>query len=210
MTTEDNGKPQKRERFTSDTVNLIIAGCAVLISAASFIATYVQSEAALRQVKAETWPILQLDHGNVNDEGDSEIYMDLHNVGVGPAKIKSFQLMLRNRVISGAQILPKLAYDENVTQDETGSFLTDVISPKTLPDGSKKTVFSVRKSNKNLAVWSALNEVRWALKASACYCSLFDECFETDFVNEPIEVQMCMADEHSFNSYRTVTQPAAK
>jgi len=200
MTEKDSKQLASPKRVRKDTLNLIIAGCAVLISAASFVATYVQSEAALRQVKAETWPILQLDHGNVNEEGDLEVYMYLQNVGVGPANVKNFNIKYRDKVIPNAGALPRLMYDEEISRDEVGQFITDVVSPRTIPDGASQIVFSLPRTTKNLALWATLNDVRWNLKAEACYCSLFDECFETDFVSEPKEVKMCVAEGNSSSS----------
>src|SRR6185369_16176359 len=39
-----------------------------------------------RLVKANSVPLLQFDHGNVNDQGKSEIYLAVRNARTGPAR----------------------------------------------------------------------------------------------------------------------------
>ena len=77
--------------FTSDKLNLMLALCAILISSASFYATYLQADAAKKQVKATTWPWLTFNTGNYNgEEKTMEINFTIKNSGVGPALIKQF------------------------------------------------------------------------------------------------------------------------
>ena len=65
-----NTKPRLKQRkawFTNERLNLFLALCAI-ISAASFYATYLQANAAERQVKAATWPWLEVMTGNYDEE----------------------------------------------------------------------------------------------------------------------------------------------
>ena len=89
---EDKSIKQKEKhnnRLTGEKLNFIIAICAILISAASFYATYLQADAANKQVKAMTLPMVQYEHGNANSRDEAEINFSLVNAGVGPAMIKS-------------------------------------------------------------------------------------------------------------------------
>ena len=75
--------------LTNERLNLFLALCAIIISAASFYATYLQANAAERQVKAATWPWLEVMTGNFNEEKNSEeITFYIKNSGSGPAIIK--------------------------------------------------------------------------------------------------------------------------
>ena len=49
--------------ISSQRLNLILALCAILISAASFYATYLQADSAEKQVKAMTLPLIGSDEG---------------------------------------------------------------------------------------------------------------------------------------------------
>jgi len=70
-TTQQNTQPASNQRkawFTNERLNLFLALCAIIISAASFYATYLQASAAERQVKAATWPWLEVMTGNFNEK----------------------------------------------------------------------------------------------------------------------------------------------
>lgn len=204
-------KPQEREerlpgktgRPSKDTLNLIVAVCAVLISAASFVATYVQSEAALQEVKAETWPFLQIDHGNVDpDTNADDIYYYLENAGVGPAYVKSFILRYEDKpVLSFPNFVRTCCLAEGEKIGATtaeGSVqvrgVTDTPSNLILPSGGQVAVFVVQSEKNSQEIWKRIDNARWKLKAKACYCSILEECFETNFVDDPIEVKVCRRD----------------
>lgn len=195
MAVEEEQKKRLIKRPSQDHLNLVIALCAVLISAASFIATYVQSEASLNQVKAETWPYLQIDHGNLDDNLQKEVYYILENVGVGPAKVKSFRIKLQDQYLHNSSHLVQLVFDEDGNAGcDKKCIITNTVSPKILPQGDSLKLFSLLPDEDNLPLWYTLNTIRWRLKPEACYCSLLDECFETNFDTEPTPVDECKVD----------------
>ena len=191
----------KKKRFDKDSINLMVAVCAVLISAASFYATYVQSTAAERQVKAETWPYLQINSGNYNDDKEElELYWRLQNAGVGPAHVKTFQMYYEGkavRTINSVIGLCCLAEDETPfdeqgrVKEKFSKILTGNPMPAIIPAGEEKLIFAVPRTDSNQDLWNMLDIERFKLTATGCYCSLLDECFETDFENEPVEVDFC-------------------
>lgn len=184
----------------------MIAVSAVLISAASFVAAYVQSEAALRQVKAETWPYLQLDHGNTDETGQSRaIYFRLANAGVGPARVKAFSFQYEGKSAANPQ---RFLYDCCVPKDmdqasfrklliESGlSIVTDDVPP-IIPDGGDILLFNfpLREGREQDAIWQEiwrnLDRARNNISATACYCSLLGECYQSNLRDDPIEVKAC-------------------
>ncbi|WP_417449185.1 hypothetical protein [Kordiimonas sp.] len=197
---EDNhsiaSAPERGWRLSKDTLNLVIAVCAVLISAASFVASYMQSEAAFRQVKAETWPYLQLDSGNVDSvTGDRIITVKLENVGVGPADVKSFELYYKDEHVKTVyQFIPMCcaaASDMRMPALTAAGFITSTPAPKILASGAASLVFALPETTENAALWAVLDKARFDLRARGCYCSLLGECYETDFVSAPIGVEAC-------------------
>ena len=189
---------QRGRRPSKDTLNLVIAVCAVLISAASFVASYMQSEAAFRQVQAETWPYLQIESGNTSGTGvedDRFITYSLANVGVGPADVKSFELYYDGnhiKTINDLMPLCCMTVDEDYDdQLRAAGFVTSTPAPKILASGGNAYVFGLPLRDHNSELWSKLDRARFKLKAKACYCSLLGECYETDFVSSPVEVTMC-------------------
>lgn len=193
---EDKAKNGRRVIFSLDSLNLIIAVSAVFISAASFVATYIQSDASLRQVKAETWPYLQIDSSNYNSDTREQIIMfEVENAGVGPANLKQFELYyegsrMRN-VVDFVKACCSAVLEEHDFPKEALMFTTDSPSPAIIPAGDKELVFSMLQTSLNGPLWTAIDTARWKLTAKGCYCSLLDECFETDFKAEPVAVNAC-------------------
>jgi len=194
---------EKKKWLDKENINLIVAVCAVLISAASFYATYVQSTVAERQVRAETWPYIQISSGNYDMEKEQQrVYVVAENVGVGPAHLVSFQLFYNKESVANiSQLIAKccLGDDENRrdqdgrTKPEYGAIITTSPSPGILPAGELKTAFSLVATDKNQVFWEKLNKARFKLTGKACYCSLLDECFETKLYGEPVPVKACRA-----------------
>lgn len=192
---------EQRKWLDKENVNLMVAVCAVLISAASFYATYIQSTAAERQVKAETWPYIQISSGNYDLEKEQQrIYVVVENAGVGPAQLVSFQLSYKGEVVRNITQLVKsccLSDGENwrdeqgKTKPEYRSVITSSPSPSIVPAGAEKTAFSLILTDANKVFWQRLDRARFDLTATACFCSLLDECFETEFYGEPVPVKAC-------------------
>ena len=79
--------------LSTERLSLVLAICAILVSVASFYATYLQADSAKKQVKAMTLPLLQFHHGNYAEQDDKQrLTFGLKNAGVGPAIIKSVML----------------------------------------------------------------------------------------------------------------------
>jgi len=203
---KENEPSGASRRPSKDTLNLVIAVCAVLISAASFIATYVQSKAALQEVKAETWPYLQIDNGNFDSTlRERVIYVYLENAGVGPAQVKQFSLFLEGKPVTSFYQFVRACCEEDwrllaeqVGDEEAAMHalfpVTDSPAPALLPAGSKALAFSVPFNAETEAFWRSIDEARRGLTAEACYCSLLDECYRTNFEEDPVPVQYCRLD----------------
>lgn len=195
-------KSKWRGRINKDTLNLVIAVCAVLISAASFYATFLQAQSEEKQVKASTWPYLQFSNGNFNPEtNEAEIFLKVNNVGVGPAMLKNFTMEYQG--IKSQNIYDILLdccapegndrswFAETGAREKVGFIVTDVINNRILPADGELLVMSLKRTDNNGAFWDIFNDVRWQIKGEACYCSLLDDCYQTDFVSDPNPVQTC-------------------
>ncbi len=198
----------KGGRLSKDTLNLIIAACAVLISAASFVATYLQSDAAYRQVKAETWPYLQLSSSNYDMGSDSKVIsLNLENAGVGPAAVKSFTLYYDKQPVETVwHLLLACCTDEGTDRmtfvqayidgSPEAPIITSGASGQIMPSGNGAGLFIMPRDASNAELWERLDKARHKLEGRACYCSLLEECYMTDFKSDPVEVKMCPANPH--------------
>src|ERR1700754_4434665 len=49
-----------------------------------------------RLVRANSVPLIQFDTGNITQEGQSDLYLEVANVGTGPARIVWFEIQQEN------------------------------------------------------------------------------------------------------------------
>jgi len=179
--------------------DLIVPVAVLFISIASLL-TSLQSEKSMhalveqntRLVSAQSTPLLMLDTSNLDESGKFAISMTLSNVGTGPAQIAWFRVVDSEGIdYRGGQLYERIA-----KLDPHASFTSQQISGTLMRSGSDRLVFKWPKPTGALALaeWEKLNKTRFSLHASACYCSIFDECKTTDFGDShPKAVSSCEA-----------------
>ena len=143
-----------------------------------------------RLVAAQSTPLLMLDTSNLDDNHKPAISMTLSNVGTGPAQIAWFRVtdVEGNGYSNGL-------YERLAKLDPHLQFTSQQISGTLIRSGNERFVFNWPRpasSEPALAEWNKLNSSRFQLHASACYCSIFDECRVTDFgESRPKPVASC-------------------
>lgn len=188
---EQDKNTKDQQGFTSQKLNFTLAICAILISAASFYATYLQASAAEKQVKAMTLPLIQFITGNASeDSNESILAFNIHNGGVGPALIKSMRFSYQNQkyqnfnhflqaCCSEEFTAYKKIMDQGVARDE-GLFTTRKIVNTILPSQESNAFYQLYLGEKSKEFWHKLNNERFKLDVEICYCSLLDECYITE------------------------------
>lgn len=184
-------------------LNFIVAVSAILISGASFYATYLQANSAEQQVKAMTWPLIEFTHGNYDSESrEKMLTLTLKNEGVGPAIIKSVVYLYQGKsfpslshVITACCEEENTEYEENVKGNteniDAWTLTTQVIDNTILPVGGEVDFFSLLNHPGNEVFWKAINAARWNLQLDVCYCSLLENCYVTDRPGSVTEVASC-------------------
>ena len=168
-------------------VDLVIAGSAILISVVSLMVSIEHGrtmeklvEANAVQVRASTLPILRFQHGNLDDRtGKPSIHFDLINGGTGPAVIEAFRLFYRDRPMARpGQLLDACCGRSSAHQ---AVWIINRVGGLTLPAGQSTPPLTVPREETDHAVFAALDRRRYEVSAKACYCSVLDECWITDF-----------------------------
>ncbi len=167
--------------------DFIVPVAVLCISIASLL-TSLQSEKSMhalveqnrRLVDAQSTPLLMLDTGNMETSGEPVLSMTLSNVGTGPARIGWFRVSDdQGSDYSGGGLTQRVG-----KIDGSLPVTSQQISATLMRSGDDRTVFKWPKpvrSEAGLAEWNKLNATRFRLHASACYCSIFDECRTTEF-----------------------------
>ncbi len=176
-------------------IEMIVATAAVLISIASFFLAWKQTRAMDAQVKAMTWPYLQLESGNFDDDTHApEVSLSVRNTGVGPTRVAWFVLTHDGRSIASFGDLALsccLDPDEDPSRIAEFPGVTNDPSPSLIPAGEERLVFRMPRDGTPETFWKRLDAARWKLRAKACYCSILDECWMTDFESESRSVARC-------------------
>lgn len=184
-------------RLRSD---IVIGVAALVVSAASLVTIIRHAMIMNKMLAAETLPYLEMEDGNVMDDLTAGIYFELRNSGVGPARIETFQLFYKDKPISDWFVLLEkccgLDRTGLITSEDfeaaVGFLVTADAAPIMLPQNSRRPLLRYEKNLANQSIYAALNTERRFISARACYCSVFDECWVTDFKDfHPTSVKSC-------------------
>lgn len=184
-----NGQTETGASRSAERLNFIIAMCAILISAASFYATYLQADAAEKQVKAMTMPLIQYGHGNVLNDSERAVNFSLKNAGVGPALIKQVSFQHEGQSYDTLfKVLDHCCQTEvqsflqatEQLDSELPQFITSPVLNTIIPGQDSLMFMRLNWHPGNDPLWQRINALRFQIKFKACYCSLLDECYQTD------------------------------
>lgn len=202
---ESNKNAKEEQGFTTQRLNFVLAICAILISAASFYATYLQASAAEKQVKAMTLPLLQYQTGNYDNKINKQIIsFGISNAGVGPALIKKIDFRYNGKEIDDILHFFESCCEKEYkafrakvypTMDKTqGGFMTSFILDTIIPPQDNIAFYQLYHGEISKEFWTKLNDTRFQLKVSICYCSLLDECFYMEENSTVKPVKFCPVD----------------
>jgi hypothetical protein len=195
-----NLKP-KELKSSGEKLNFIIAVCAILISGASFYATYLQADAANKQVKAMTLPMIQYSHGNAYGDDEKTITFSLKNAGIGPALLRSVEFIYQDNSYSGifkvltdccSPMVSKFYSKEKQAAGELPGIITSPLVNTIIPGQEDMVFLKFKYAEDTKELWELLNDIRFDLGFKACYCSMLDECYTVNENAEIKAVQVCL------------------
>ncbi|GJM06142.1 MAG: hypothetical protein DHS20C09_21380 [marine bacterium B5-7] len=199
-TEKNNSLSQKVAKTSGERLNFIIAVCAILISAASFYATYLQADAANKQVKAMTLPMIQYGHGNALGDDEKVINFSLKNAGIGPALLRSVEFSYQGKTYENIfQILKdccgavteKYYTKEKQAADELPQFITSPLLNNIIAGQDNLIFLKFKYADDTKELWELLNDIRFDFGFKACYCSMLEECYVVNDQAETHEVKAC-------------------
>ncbi|MBQ4839035.1 MULTISPECIES: hypothetical protein [Pseudoalteromonas] len=208
-------KPKLKLRLSRSKMNSILALCAILISAASFYATYMQAKAAQeqvtaaeRQLYAETWPWLQVSYSDYDIEAErAHMTVKVKNSGTGPALIKSMSFSYRDTQygslvellndccnLNAYQSALKEAQADNADinyMKQFGWYVTSNPNNALLADGNDLVLFSMARSQFNNSLWEKIGDMAHDIEVNTCYCSLLKQCYIVNKASDVKKVANC-------------------
>jgi hypothetical protein len=201
----DDVKPAPRRTGVKH-FDAIVSLTAIFISAVSLYVAVEHGKTERQLVAANVWPFPRAILSNGYDAKGSTA-IGVSNGGVGPAKIRSFELFYRGQpVSSGLDLLRKCCGLGPGAQAVKTAFpngtLNSVVDESVLRPGEENPVFRVPPSTtvpaitKRLAEVQVLNQVTFRV----CYCSVLDQCWISDLRSTTTRaVDQCTAPQYPYN-----------
>ena len=181
-------------------LDLTLALSAMFVSIVSLAVAVHHGNAMDRLVAANSWPFLMYDTESRDPQGNQRISLKVENAGVGPARIQTFEVWWQGQPVSTApELLQRCCMTdakEPIGPAEARSLelIIGQIASRVMRAGDTEAFLSLALKDANADIWHRLDIARLQLKMRACYCSVFDECWETDLVQTSAKrVRSCPA-----------------
>jgi hypothetical protein len=180
-------------------VDMVVAFCALFVSVVSLGVAIVHgrtmetmAEANARLVSANSWPFLSYGAGVITTDGVPRLNMHVGNVGVGPAKIESAELIWKGVAYRSDRDFLKACCN---LAPASQRFDSDLVSNTVLRGGVSIEFLGFSQST-DPKVFEALKQAMLGpdLKLIVCYCSIFDDCWKGDLTTlslTPPRVKSC-------------------
>lgn len=165
-----------------------VAIAALITSVTSIWLSLSQGDEMARLVQAQSWPYLEYVSSNTGENGAPEIDIMVRNAGVGPAKVESFSISYDGKPVRGwaaligACCVPKDMRPEapNLPALTDNRMISGKLISRVLRASDSLTLLHLAKTDANAPLWTQLDDARFKLQFSICYCSVFDECWISD------------------------------
>ena len=167
-------------------LDLTLALSAMFVSLVSLAVAVHHGNAMDRLVAANSWPFLMYGTDNMDPQGKRHISLKVENDGIGPARIQTFEVWWQGQPVStGPELLRRCCMPDSRTPIDSPTarslnLVIGQIASRVVRAGDSETFLSLELKDANADIWHRLDVARLQLKMRACYCSVFDECWETD------------------------------
>jgi len=170
---------------------LFIGACVVLISMISLFVAVSANRTQERLLAASNWPYLQYNSSNVDGAGKSVISFNLVNNGVGPARIRWFDLRYHGRSMRNSRELLRECCLQHAARAVPTTTVSTVRRRVLAPDEGV-AFLRVPLQEPTEATWQALNREAFNVQLRVCYCSVLDDCWMLDTDKpEPEPIARC-------------------
>jgi hypothetical protein len=186
-------------------LDVIVTICVVFISVVSLVVSIEHGRTMEKMVDqnqqmvvANTLPLLSMYRSQIGTRGTPQIRLHLHNEGVGPAIIDRFEMRYKGVSYTSIETLLEAccaeAYRKTLHDTHTKIIYSNV-SGFILPARDEILPISIEQEKSNHALFDAFEKTRDDITNYACYCSVLNECWETNFDHKrPKSIKECRVD----------------
>jgi hypothetical protein len=148
-----------------------VAVSAIVVSLVSLALGIEHGRSMEKLVQANSWPFVEFDSHNIDEQGKPKFRLVLTNVGIGPARIQTFELWFDKKPMASAWDLLKACCGMPRAPIGLGN-----TAPNILRAGDHENFFTMA-WEQDAALATRFNEGRGKITTRTCYCSVFDECW---------------------------------
>jgi hypothetical protein len=184
--------------------DLLIACSALFVSLCSLGLAVHQGYAMDRLVEANSEPVLVFQHGDRDPRQpaatQSVLYFSAENPGAGTARIEWFRMQIQGHEVRDWREALSFTRDRAIASGALTSNIdidglaTSIVAPSYVKWGDSRMILSWPRTEKNALLWDIVDRDRQsgAFHLTACYCSIFNQCWIADNrVTWPKEVRSC-------------------
>jgi hypothetical protein len=183
--------PEQPHQHSSHTghrwLDIVLALSAMFVSVVSLVVAIEHgrtmermADANSRMVEANSWPFVDFETHNLDEQGNADVRLVLRNQGIGPARIQTLEMWYDGQPVASPGDLMKACCQTSPAKREhrektTWSF--GLAAPSILRAGDHSDFFALAQNKEDADVWERFNVARDKIKVRICYCSVFDECW---------------------------------
>ncbi len=179
-------------------LDLSIATSAILISLISLAIAIHHGRVQQRLVAANSWPFLAWRTSNDFGDGHQTFSMAILNSGVGPAVLKKLVVRYDGKPVRGwvelLQACCGVSQDFTLDQLQSVGFESGARPKSIILAGDSAVLLRLARLPDRPQVWERFTAARLKVSLEACYCSILDECWESDLQTlDPQPAEYCEA-----------------
>ena len=174
-------------------LDLVLALSAVFISGVSLYVAIEHGKTERDLVAANSWPFLHQTLSRSADP-DGDLTFGYVNVGVGPAKVKAFEVLYDGAPVASMRDLLRrcCGLTAEAAKNPIPGLETDAAVERVLRPGEMATIVALHRPKADPQLASRYSEAMRHLSFRGCYCSVFDECWTTTLLGtEATPVKIC-------------------
>jgi hypothetical protein len=179
------------------TTEMVVAVSAVIVGVCALGVSLYETSLMREEQRASVIPMLELSRSvYVNSDGmddpNTRLHLQVENVGVGPARVQDFRVNVDGepQLTWRATMQALLGRPANIRLGQS------TINGRTIPPERLVTIFELNSLEYAIELTDSFSR----LEIEACFCSIFDECWTTQYrsLGTAESVDACVRSESSF------------